>query len=168
MAKKNKGYIPLWRDIQEHWLWKRSDPFDIRSAWIDILLSVNHEEKKIFIDGRVQVIKPGQMWTSVKKLADKWHWSRPKVYRYIKLLKSDGMLYTDGTPSGTLLTVINYSNFTIQGNTNVTSTVTPSVTPPVTSAVTSTVTQTIMNKNVNNDKERKEKSVQITEWGPRQ
>jgi hypothetical protein len=150
MAKKNKGYIPLWRDIQEHWLWKKDAPFDIRSAWIDILLSVNHEEKKILIDGRVQVIKAGQMWTSVKKLASKWNWSRPKVYRYINLLKSDGMIYTDGTPSGTLLTVINYSNFALQGNTNITSSVTPSVTTPVTPTVTPTVTQTIM---INNDKE---------------
>ena len=152
MAKKNKGYIPLWRDIQEHWLWKKDDPFDIRSAWIDILLSVNHEEKKILIDGRVQVIKAGQMWTSVKKLASKWNWSRPKVYRYINLLKSDGMIYTDGTPSGTLLTVMNYEKFTLQGNTSVTSTVTPTVTTSVTSSVTTGVTQTIMNKNdIKND-----------------
>lgn len=157
MAKKNKGYIPLWRDIQDNWIWKRPEPFDYRSAWIDLLLSVNHEEKKICIDGRLQVIRPGQMWTSVAKLADKWNWSRPKVYRYIKLLKTDGMVYTDGTPSGTLLTVINYSNFTIQGNTSVTSNVTSDVTPLVTSGVTSGVTQTIMNNNVNNDKECKRK-----------
>ena len=157
MAKKNKGYIPLWRDVQDNWIWKRPEPFDYRSAWIDILLSVNHEEKKIYIDGRVQVIGVGQTWTSIAKLADKWHWSRPKVYRYIKLLKTDGMIYTDGTPSGTLLTVINYSNFTLQGNTSVTTNVTTTVTPSVTSDVTTGVTQTIINKNVNNDKEGKEK-----------
>lgn len=166
MAKKNKGYIPLWRDIQDHWIWHIRTPFDERSAWVDLLLSVNHEEKKIKIDGRVQVIKPGQMWTSVGKLANKWNWSRPKVYRYIKLLKSDGMIYTDGTPSGTLLTLINYSNFTIQGNTSVTSSVTPTITPPVTSTITPTVTQTIMNKNVKNDKEGKEKSPVALEIEP--
>ena len=169
MAKKNKGYIPLWRDIQDNWLWKRPEPFDYRSAWIDLLLSVNHEEKKICIDGHIQVIRPGQMWTSVAKLADKWNWSRPKVYRYIKLLKTDGMVYTDGTPSGTLLTVMNYENFTLQGNTNVTSSVTTSVTTPVTTSVTPTVTQTIMNKNVNNEKEcKEEKAARINRWGPRQ
>lgn len=154
MAKKNKGYIPLWRDIQDHWVWSNDEPFSKGQAWVDLLLSVNHEEKKIMIDGRIQVIKPGQMWTSVKKLAGKWNWSKPRVYRYIKLLKSDGMIFTDGTPSGTLLTVINYSNFAIQRNTNVTSNVTSGVTPPVTSDVTPGVTQTIM---INNDKECKRK-----------
>lgn len=158
MANKKLGFIPLYRSIKENWIWQIDTPFDERSAWIDILLSVNHEEKKIFINGRVQVIKPGQMWTSVKKLAGNWHWSKPKVYRYIKMLKSDGMIYTDGTPSGTLLTVINYSNFTIQGNANVTSIVTPTVTSGVTSTVTPGVTQTIMNNNVNNDKELKKEA----------
>ena len=157
MANKKKGYVPIYRSIKDHWIWKDDEPFDRRSAWIDLLLSVNHEERKIFIDGRVQVIKPGQMWTSAAKLASKWKWSKPKVYRYIKLLKSDGMIYTDGTPSGTLVTVINWDNFTIQGNASVTPIVTPTVTTSVTSTVTPTVTQTIINKNVNNDKERKEK-----------
>lgn len=153
MAKKNKGYVPIYRSIQDNWIWRRPEPFDYRSAWVDLLLSVNHEKKTIYIDGRVQDIQPGQMWTSIAKLADKWHWSRPKVYRYIKLLKSDGMVYTDGTPSGTLLTVINYSNFTLQGNTTVTTDVTTTDTTLITSTVTPTVTQTIM---INNDKECKE------------
>ena len=87
MANKKLGFVPIYRSLQEHWLWRQNEPFDYRSAWIDILLSVNHEEKKIVVDGRIQVIKPGQMWTSAKKLANNWHWSKPKVYRYIKLLK---------------------------------------------------------------------------------
>ncbi len=146
MAKKNKGFIPLWRDLQDHWIWKRPDPFDYRSAWVDILMSVNHEERKISVDGRVQVIRPGEMWTSITILANRWHWSRPKVYRYIKLLKMDGMINTNGTPSGTLLTVVNYSNFALQGNTNVTT----DVTSGVTTTVTTDVTQTRMIENVNN------------------
>lgn len=157
MAKKQKGYVPIYRSIQDHWLWKKDDPFDVRSAWIDLLLSVNHEERKIYIDGRVQIIKAGQMWTSVKKLAETWHWSRPKVYRYIKSLKSDGMIYTDGTPSGTLLTVINYGDYALLGNTSVTSTVTTNVTTPVTTSVTTPVTQTNINKHLKNEETLKEK-----------
>lgn len=168
MAKKNKGYIPLWRDIQDNHIWTSDEPFDIRSAWIDLLLTVNHKEEKILIGRRVQVIKPGQTWTSYQKLARKWHWSYKRVLRYINLLKSDGMLYADGTPNGTLLTIVNWGNFTIHGNTHDIARDTPDDIPSATPGATPGATQTIMNKNVNNDKERKEKSVQITEWGPRQ
>jgi len=157
MADKKKGYVPIYRSIKDHALWNSNEPFDYRSAWIDILLSVNHEEKKIYINGKIQIIKAGQMWTSIKKLAETWNWSRPRVYRYIKLLKSDGMIFTDGTPNGTLLTVINWGNFQTPRNTDVTSNVTTDVTTSVTSNVTSGVTQTRMIKNVNHEKECKEK-----------
>jgi DNA replication protein DnaD len=157
MAKKNKGYIPLWRDIQDNHIWTSDEPFDIRSAWIDLLLSVNHKEEKILIGRRLQVIKPGQMWTSYVKLGRKWHWSYKRVLRYINLLKSDGMLYADGTPNGTLLTIVNWGNFTIKGNAHGTTHDTTNDTPVDTSDATPDAIQTIIYKNIKNDKERKEK-----------
>lgn len=157
MADKKKGYIPLWRDIQDHWLWKSEEPFDDRSAWIDLLLSVNHEDRKLKVGNTIITIHAGQMWTSYKKLANRWNWSRPRVYRYTKMLKSDGMIFIDATPNGTLLTVVNYGNFSITRNTNVTTDVTTDVTTPITTDVTTGVTQTITNNNYKNDKELKEK-----------
>ena len=156
MAKKNKGYAPIWRDLQDHWIWKSEEPFDIRSAWIDLILSVNHEDRKLKIGGNIIIIHAGQMWTSYLKLANRWNWSRPRVYRYIKMLKSDGMIFVDATPNGTLLTLVNYSNFAIAGNTRVTTDVTTDVTTSVTTGVTTGVTQTITKENYENEKELKE------------
>lgn len=168
MAQKKKGYIPLWRDIQDHWIWSNDEPFSKGQAWVDLLLSVNHEEKKILINGHLQIIKPGQKWTSYRTLARQWNWSKDRVRRYIKLLKSDGMIYTDETPNGTLLTVKNWDSFRIQNNTDkYTDKYTDKDTPKDTNKDTDGY-KTIMNKNVNNDKERKEKDSQMTEWGPRQ
>ena len=158
MTNKSKGYIPLWRGIQDHWLWQSSEPFDERSAWIDLLLSVNHEEKKIKVDGRVQVIKVGQMWTSYKKLSNRWNWSRERVYRYTKMLKSDGMLLVDATPNGTLLTLLNWDVFNGQRNTNETTNETTDKTTPKTTDETTGETQTIMINNGNNDKEVKKRT----------
>lgn len=157
MAKKNKGYIPLWRDIQDNKIWLTDEPFDRRSAWIDLLLMVNHKESKILVGNRVQVIRPGQKWTSYKKLAEKWHWSYKRVLRYINLLKSDGMIFADGTPNGTLITVINWDKFAIHGNGSDTPNDTTNDTPRDTSSDTPSATQTRMYKNVNNDKECKKK-----------
>ena len=161
MTDKKKGYIPLWRGIQDHWIWQSAEPFDERSAWIDLLLSVNHEEKKIKVDGRVQVIKPGQMWTSYKKLSNRWNWSRERVYRYTKMLKNDGMIYVDATPRGTLLTVINYDVYRIQKNTHETPNKTTTETTPKTSGEATHETQTIMIKNEKNEKNvnKKDRSV---------
>lgn len=157
MADKKKGYVPIYRAIQDNWLWKADEPFDVRSAWIDLLLLVNHKEGKIYIKGRVQRVQPGQKWTSYRTLATRWNWSLGRVRRYIKLLKSDGMIYTDETPNGTLLTIMNWGNFTIQQNTD---RHTDGHTDEHTGGHTDGHTGghiTIMNNNVNNDKELKEK-----------
>lgn len=159
MANKKLGFIPLYRSIQEHWLWQKEEPFDIRSAWIDLLLSVNHEEKKILVGRSVVTIRAGQMWTSYKKLSKKWHWSYKRVLRYINLLKSDGMIAVDGTSNGTLLTVINYGNFAYQGQARDTSNDTPDDTPSDTPNDTSGDIQTININNINNENKLKKEPV---------
>ena len=87
MANKKLGYVFIYRSLLEHWLWTSEQPFDDRSAWIDLLLTVNHKEKKIQVNCNVITIRPGQTWTSISKLATRWKWSRPKVLRYLKCLK---------------------------------------------------------------------------------
>lgn len=160
MAEKKKGYIPLWRDIQDHWLWTSDEPFDSRSAWIDLLMMANHEDKTLKIGCNKIVIHAGQMWTSYVKLADRWRWSKPRVIRYTKLLKSDGMIHTDGTPSGTLLTIVNYGFFALPRTARVTAPVTADVPTPITAHVTARVTQTIKNNNYKNERIMKEKKAE--------
>ena len=111
MSKNNKGFVPLWRDIQDHWIWKFNEPFDHRSAWMDLIMLVNHKENKIPIGHRMQTIKPGQRWLSYAWLGKRWKWSYRKVMRFMELLRSDDMVYTDGTPNGTLLTIVNWAKW---------------------------------------------------------
>lgn len=111
MGKKDRGWIKLHRSLQDSNIWDTEDPFDKRSAWIDLLLMVNHEDRAIFINGHRKVIGVGQRWTSVRTLAERWRWSKDRVMRYLDLLERDSMIRLDKTPDGTLLTVINYGFF---------------------------------------------------------
>lgn len=110
--KKDRGWIKLHRQIQDNPIWLSSEPFDRRSAWIDLLLMANHEERVIILkNGKTQIIKAGQLFTSLDHLAARWHWSRNKVRRYLALLSAQGMCTQSGTQSGTLLTLIKYGFF---------------------------------------------------------
>lgn len=110
---RQKGYIKLFRDIQDNeLLWDESEPFDRRSAWIDLLLLANHKDKKIFYDGELLTVKRGQHLTSSRKLAEKWGWSRGKVERFMSVLESEQMVTrkraTQRATAGTLITIVNY------------------------------------------------------------
>ncbi|MEE1137547.1 MAG: hypothetical protein U0M02_03615 [Acutalibacteraceae bacterium] len=105
---KNYGYIKLYRDIQGHYLWNEK-PFDRARAFVDLVMLANHSDKKVLINGNLKEIKRGQIFTSRKKLADRWGWDIKKVDRFLRLLKGDETVTTDGTADGTTLTIENYS-----------------------------------------------------------
>ena len=107
----SSGWIKLYRQLQDCWIWLDKEPFDKRSAWVDLLLTANHSDKKILFNGELITIKRGQILTSVRKLSVKWKWSVNKVYRFIKLLEDDEMLQKESDKDRTLLSIVNYSIF---------------------------------------------------------
>lgn len=111
-SKKDPGWIMLGRSILDSEIWNSSEPFDYRSAWIDLILMVNYEDKQ-FITRHNEVIdiKRGSTFTSIQHLCDRWRWSKGKVRRYITLLKKLGMIEFCGSADGTLLTLVNYRKF---------------------------------------------------------
>ena len=102
------GWIKLHRKIQECFLWVDKEPYDRRSAWIDLLLSANHEEKKLMFDGKPIIVNRGDKLTSILALADRWHWSRHKVSDFLNVLESEKMITQSRDNKKTLITIVNY------------------------------------------------------------
>lgn len=105
------GWIKLHRDIQDHWIWRDKEPFDTRSAWMDLLLLANYEDFKTKRKGKIVSRKRGEVNASSRYLADRWHWSRNRVNRFLRLLESDGMVSISGATGGTTITIENYSKW---------------------------------------------------------
>lgn len=106
-----KGWVSLDRSLLDHWIWSVRTPYDERSAWVDLLLMANHKAFKATRRGKIVQRKRGEVNTSTVFLADRWHWSRGKVNRFLKMLESDGMISICGTTDGTTITVENYDKF---------------------------------------------------------
>ena len=103
------GWIKFHRQIQESDIWKNKEPFDKRSAWVDLIMMANHEDKEIFIKGKSITVRRGQRVTSMYKLADRWHWSRGKVLRYITYLERNNMITRESNSNDTIITIVNYN-----------------------------------------------------------
>lgn len=146
----NSGWIKLHRQITDNWIWQDAERL---RAWIDILLMVNHEDKKTLVNGQLLTIHRGERLTSITKLAIRWGWSRQRVRTFLDLLEQDGMCTSNRTTNGTTLKVSNYAEYQDFQTPNRTANVTADVTADLTADITADVTQTIINKNDKNDKE---------------
>lgn len=106
---EGKGWIKLYRNIQDNAMWKDDEPFDYRSAWIDLLLSATHSDTTLNVGGEELIVHPGQYFTSTRVLAKKWHWSRGKVERFLRLLEASHQTSHFSSHHGLLITIENWA-----------------------------------------------------------
>ena len=109
-----EGWISIHRKLQEHWIWESKEPFDKRSAWIDLLLMVNHQKEKVEFDNTFIEVERGQRITSLEKLAKRWQWSRHKVSNFLDVLERDRMLVQVRDSKKTLISIQNYDKYQLE------------------------------------------------------
>lgn len=111
MAKNDNGWVKIYRSLFDNPLWTK-EPFTRGQAWVDLIMMVNHEDGE-FINHQGNAVKVprGSCFTSIQKLADRWHWSPNKVRRYIGTLTDMQMVKQTGEPTGTLLSLVKYDDF---------------------------------------------------------
>ena len=104
------GWVSVHRKILKHWI--IGDPYYF-SAWIMMLLEVNHDRKvkkkiiakRVIECGRGQSIKSVDTWATV--FGSK-HWTRQKVRTFFQLLEKDGMINQENLVVTTRLSVCNF------------------------------------------------------------
>lgn len=112
------GFLSIDRKLFRHWIWDSKEPFDKRSAWIDLIQMATYTDHMgENYKGEVTVLKRGEIHTSMLYLSKRWGWDRRKVKRFLSVLSVDKMLSfnstTNGTKGGTVITLENYSKYNI-------------------------------------------------------
>lgn len=112
-----QGWISLHRKIMSNWLYPTNHDreFSKFEAWIDILLTVNHEEQNVLLGNEIVKVGKGQHVTSLRKLSNRWRWSKNKVSAFLKLLEDDGMIKLEKDSKKTIITVENYEFYQYEG-----------------------------------------------------
>jgi hypothetical protein len=105
-----KGWVAIYRKIQDHWLWE-DKPFSKQAAWIDMLLLANHDDNKFLFGNELIEVKCGSFITSIEKLKHRWGWSNTKVINFLKLLESDEMVTKKSDTKKTVITIVKYSDY---------------------------------------------------------
>lgn len=95
----------------DDWIWKDGgkNPFDMRSAWVDLLLlAYSHDDMRV-VRGQPVIVKRGEVPYSQMWLADRWGWSRGKVRRFLSTLEQDEKIKMTSTKRGTTVLIKNYA-----------------------------------------------------------
>lgn len=109
----SKGAIWIHRDITDHWLWKKSKPFSVGQAWIDLLLLANHKNNKTVFRGEIITIERGCMIRSERDLSSRWGWSQSAVHRFLNLLEVDQMIVKKVNQKANHITICNYDKWQV-------------------------------------------------------
>lgn len=108
----NGYWIKVYRKIRETAIWNNNEPFDYRSAWIDLIMEANVKSNTFIYKGQTITVKRGEYYTSIRKLSARWHWSKDKVNRFLNLLiKLDMIRKHKDIRCATLLTIVNYGDY---------------------------------------------------------
>lgn len=105
-----EGWISLHRKIQDNPLWL-SEPFTRGQAWVDLIILANHRGGYIRKDGYRIDLERGQLGWSTVRLAERWKWSRGKVNRFLKELKTDGQIEQQTDNRTSIITICNYEEY---------------------------------------------------------
>jgi len=87
----NYGWIKIHRGIRDNWVSQRDDYF---SAWIKLLMEVNHSPTKTFIGGEFVECNRGESLNSIKTWVRLFsgEWTQSKVRTFFAHLEKDEMI----------------------------------------------------------------------------
>lgn len=111
MADKRYGYLKVWNCIWETELFTNGERFDIRTAWLWLLMHAYYKPKTVVVNGSIIKAKRGQYFTSIRHLATEFHWDKNTVLRFLSKTQKLGMTEVSSTASGTLITIVNYNKY---------------------------------------------------------
>lgn len=105
------GWIKLYRAIRSNWIWANGNE-RYAKWWMDLIMMVNHEPRKVLVNGNLITIGVGQRLTSIKKLAETWGTTRRTVDRFLSLLAEDDMIEVQKSKTnGTTIEVLHYADY---------------------------------------------------------
>ena len=99
------GYIKLDRRVLQSAV---ADDMELLGRWVWILASVNWKTRQL-LNGIT--LKPGQMLTSMDRLALAWKCSKTSAFRGTQKMKKLNMIVTESGTLGTVITVCNWGTY---------------------------------------------------------
>lgn len=103
-----------WYKVERGWLdnpFFQDSPYSERDAWQWMIGEAAFEECRISVNGKPFALGKGQLYSSIRFMAQKFQWSTGRVARFLERLKEWGMVDTAVDTGQNLITICNYAKY---------------------------------------------------------
>ena len=116
----HRGYLKLFRKIEDNEFWQESRVFSKAEAWIDILLHAQHQKtpKKVVLGTKVFIQNRGECLKSLSTWAKRWNWTKSRVSRVLHMFQECNMIGIKNETKTIRITVLNYAYYAEWRNDN--------------------------------------------------
>ncbi len=104
-----EGWIKLHRKVLENPIVTKDN--DHLAVWIWLLLNASHREHPAVFNGEKITLKPGQLITGRKKLAEECRISESKANRIISEFKSEQQIEQQTNRHGSLISILRWDEY---------------------------------------------------------
>jgi len=104
-----EGWIKIHRKILDNPIICKDS--DYLAVWIYLLLNATHKEMPALFKGEKITLKPGQLITGRKSIADKLKISESKIFRIINEYKSEQQIEQQTSNKNSLITIVNWDKY---------------------------------------------------------
>ena len=110
------GWIKLHRKIWDNPIVTK-DP-DHLAVWIWLLTNATHKERPAVFNGEKITLKPGQLITGRKKIAEETRVNEKKVFRILEAFKSEQQIEQQTNRHGSLISIVRWLDYQQSGQQN--------------------------------------------------
>lgn len=111
---RKRGHIRISRrmfDGQDA-IWDAPEPFDRRSAWVDLIQYAEWRPRQRLVSGRPVELSRGEFLASIRFLAARWRWGTKRVRLFLSMLSDTGRIRAQReTQGGTVYLVAKYAQY---------------------------------------------------------
>ena len=111
----SQGFVKLFRKTLDNP--NASNPLWL-ATWNYLLLRATHKPYTMRIGGENRVLNPGQLITSCRKIANFFEVGKDTINRILSIMEADNMLRRENCNRKTIYTVLNWSSYQVQSDTN--------------------------------------------------
>jgi len=103
------GYIKLYRKLLDNPIICKDS--DYLAVWIYLLLNATHKEYPALFKGEKITLRPGQLITGRKSIADKLNISESKAQRILKTFENEQQIEQQSSNQNRLITIVNWNEY---------------------------------------------------------